>query len=99
MTRCYVCNAEPSDPCHAVDGEIAECPRPARATTSVYDIWRRQHGSREWLKTAQSLCARSDKDAQARLRRRFDGAGFSSMSLVAVPEGWNPNTRQAGGQP
>ena len=29
MTRCYVCNAEPSEPCHAVDGQGAECPRPS----------------------------------------------------------------------
>jgi hypothetical protein len=29
MTRCYVCNAEPQDGCQAIDGEIAECPRPS----------------------------------------------------------------------
>jgi hypothetical protein len=32
MSRCYVCNAYPSDPCHAVDGEMAECPRPSQKT-------------------------------------------------------------------
>jgi hypothetical protein len=29
--HCYVCNASESDPCHAVDGQVAECPRPSRA--------------------------------------------------------------------
>jgi hypothetical protein len=29
MSHCYVCNAEPGDPCRAIDGEIAECPRPS----------------------------------------------------------------------
>jgi hypothetical protein len=28
MTRCYVCGAHPFDSCQAIDGEIAECPRP-----------------------------------------------------------------------
>jgi hypothetical protein len=28
--RCYVCGAEPQDGCRAVDGEMAECPRPSR---------------------------------------------------------------------
>jgi hypothetical protein len=32
MTRCYVCNADPQDGCQAIDGEIAECPRPGRNT-------------------------------------------------------------------
>lgn len=27
--RCYVCGADPHDGCNAIDGEIAECPRPS----------------------------------------------------------------------
>lgn len=41
MTRCYVCNADSGDPCGAIDGEIAECPRPrrqvVRATMAAHD--------------------------------------------------------------
>jgi hypothetical protein len=32
MTSCYVCNASAYDPCLAIDGEFAECPRPIRPT-------------------------------------------------------------------
>lgn len=33
MSHCYVCGVDndSSDPCRAVDGEIAECPRPSPA--------------------------------------------------------------------
>lgn len=59
--------------------------------TITYAVWRRHHqpGS-EWSLTAETLRARSDRDAQARLRRRFKNAGFSSMSLLALPSGTTP---------
>lgn len=31
MKRCYVCGADQGQPCQAIDGEIAECPRPSPA--------------------------------------------------------------------
>lgn len=33
--RCYVCNAEPQDGCQAVDGQMAECPRPSTAPRTI----------------------------------------------------------------
>lgn len=61
--------------------------------TQQYCVWRRQHGAAAWIKTTHTLNARSDLDAQARLRRTFSGAaGFSSMSLVAVLANVDPNT-------
>lgn len=65
-------------------------------TPGPYSVWRRQHGATGWIKTTHTLKARSDRDAQARLRRRFAGAGFSSMSLVAVPPGIDPNAAATG---
>jgi hypothetical protein len=55
-----------------------------------YVIWRRQHNHGGWLRTARTFSARSEKDAAAKVRRMFAGAGFSSMSLVALPEGVTP---------
>lgn len=39
MTRCYVCNAEPQDGCQAIDGEMAECPRPSRSSPGEWTIF------------------------------------------------------------
>lgn len=60
----------------------------------LYHIWRRQMadygGSTPWLLTSHTLKARTDKEAESKLRRMFAGAGFSCMSLVAV-YGRDPN--------
>lgn len=60
-----------------------------------YAIWRRQFADNcaptLWFLTAHSLKARSDSEAARKLARMFHGAGFHSMSLVAVREGDNPN--------
>jgi hypothetical protein len=41
MTRCYVCNVnlDSADPCGAIDGEVAECPRePVRSGPMPDDL-------------------------------------------------------------
>lgn len=60
---------------------------------SIYSIWRRQFGDHcvsSWVQTSHTLAARSDKEAAAKLRNKFAGCGFNSMSLVAVPLGDAP---------
>lgn len=57
-----------------------------------YAIWRQQHGSSGWLRTAHTVKARSDREAQSRISRKFAGAGFTAMALVAVPSGTDPNS-------
>ena len=44
-----------------------------------------------WIPTVHTLKARTDKEAQSKVRRRFENAGLTAMSLVAVPTGENPN--------
>lgn len=59
----------------------------------TYDIWRRQtadYGSTRWIQTRHSVEARTDKEAQYKVRRKFNGAGFHSMMLIALPEGVFP---------
>lgn len=56
-----------------------------------YEIWRRCHSGGEWSLTSHSLKARTDNEAQAKVRRKFSGCGFTGMSLVAMPRGTTPN--------
>lgn len=60
---------------------------------TTFIVWRRQHSANDWIRTAHSFAAKSDKAAQARVKRMFHNAGFNSMSLVAMPEGINPNQK------
>ena len=57
----------------------------------LYDVWRQAHSETTWVKTAHSVSACSDKDAASKVKRKFEGCGFTSMSLVAVLQGSNPN--------
>lgn len=61
----------------------------------VYRVWRRQMPDRccpgTWLFTYHTIKARTDKEARSRTKRYFKGYGFSAMSLVAVPDGSDPN--------
>jgi len=60
-----------------------------------YAVWRKQRadygGTTNWILTGHKLKAQSDKDAQSRMKRCFEGCGFSAMSLVAMPVGESPN--------
>lgn len=60
----------------------------------TYAVWRKQRpetaAPTAWLKTAHTIEARSDHEAQSKLKRRFYNSQFSLMSLVAVPEGKTP---------
>jgi hypothetical protein len=60
-----------------------------------YAVWRKQRsdygGTTNWILTGHKLKALSDKDAQSRLKRCFEGCGFSEMSLVSMPVGESPN--------
>ena len=57
----------------------------------VFSIWRRGHFEDRWSQTSHSVTARTDKEAQAKVKRKFSGCGFSAMSLVAVGYGKTPN--------
>lgn len=62
-----------------------------------YCVWRQQSTDRHvsrWIQSSHTLKARTDKEAESRLRRRFANAGFQSMRLVAVPAGVDPNVPQ-----
>lgn len=66
-----------------------------QSTTPVgdYRIWRRSHVSPgDWLSTAWTVRARSDNEAQSKMRRMFARAGFHSMALVAVRFGDSPSS-------
>lgn len=54
----------------------------------TYKIYRRQLNDKsitQWIATSHILMARSDKEAQAKVKRKFNGAGFHNMQLVAFP--------------
>lgn len=67
-----------------------------------YTIWRRQYGvpytgmigafNVIWNKTSHTVKARTDKEAQSRVKRKFAGAGFSSM--IALNSQYNGNPRE-----
>jgi len=53
----------------------------------TYKIYRRQvndKGVSPLVATAHTLKARTDKEAQSKMKRKFQNAGFHSMQLVAV---------------
>ena len=60
----------------------------------TYTVWRKQRadygGTTEWIKTSHTIEARSEHEAETKLKRRFLNSGFSLMSLVAIPEGKTP---------
>lgn len=59
-----------------------------------YAVWRRSHSEGQWSRTSHDVKARTDKEAQAKVRRKFSGCGFSAMSLVAIPHGQTPNEQK-----
>ena len=62
----------------------------------VYRVWRRLLPpgvySGPWIMTNHTIKARTDKEAESRIRRCFYGTGLAGTSLVAVPQGTDPNT-------
>ena len=71
--------------------------RVVRTRWNDYAVWRQACPHNvcpgDWVLTGHKLKARSDKDAQSRLKRVFEGCGFSSMRLVAMPVGKSPNEK------
>ena len=65
----------------------------------VFSIWRRGHFEDRWSRTSHSVTARTDKEAQAKVKRKFSGCGFSAMGLVAVRYGKTPNAKSTGVPP
>lgn len=58
----------------------------------TYHIWKQYHsGDWKWTLTDHSVKARSDKEAQSKVRRKFAIYGFTAMSLMAVIDGSDPN--------
>ncbi len=62
----------------------------------TYDVWRNNHSGPGWIKTAHSVEGRSQKEAQSKVKRKFENGGFSSMSLLAVKRGEDPNVNPSG---
>lgn len=58
-----------------------------------YLVWRQQASHSQWLPTSHVVKARSELEAQSRMVQKFKNAGFSSMSLVAVLNGVDPNLK------
>lgn len=61
---------------------------------ATYCVWRKQRADGSvtaWLKTAHEISARTDREAEWKLAKRFLRSKFSLMSLVAVPSGVDPN--------
>lgn len=56
-----------------------------------YAIWRQNFGTAKWIKTSHTVKARTDKEAQSKMTRMFAGAGFSSMSMIAISSELSPN--------
>lgn len=64
-----------------------------------YKVWRSQYVRHkygdgyltEWFPCNYTIKARSKKEAQSKLDRKFAKAGFNSMMLGAFPVGINPN--------
>ena len=68
--------------------------RLVRAAFGVYHVWWRRANASRWTQTTHHFRARTDKEAESKLRRMFAGAGFSGMSLVAVEGGDSPNVQR-----
>ena len=70
--------------------------RRVRTRWEYYRVWKRNMPDNacptSWAMTSHTLKARTDKEAQSKLRRMFFGCGFHAMSLVAVLSGESPNT-------
>lgn len=65
-------------------------------TINQYSVWRRSLADtivKDWIRTAHIISARTDKEAQGKMRRMFAHAGFHSMSLVAVLRGMSPSMK------
>lgn len=54
-------------------------------------IWRGTPYFKDWIKTSESVMARTQKEAESKTKRKFANAGFSNMSLLTVEEGIDPN--------
>jgi hypothetical protein len=90
MARCYVCNAEPSDPCKAVDGEVAECPRPSRrqvAATTPAAFW-------EMLVSQEAQRKQARAVRVPRSNRRVAENDEPERSLVQIQEEAQAEARQ-----
>lgn len=44
-----------------------------------------------WHETSHTILAKTNKEAQAKLRRKFAGCGFHAMRLIALPRGSRPD--------
>ena len=62
--------------------------------TLIWDVWRRyvnDKGCSAWIKTDHRVRAKTDRQAQSRIKVRFRNAHFTDMQMVAVPEDADPN--------
>ena len=55
-----------------------------------YSVWFKRFTDAEWRSAFYSIKARTDAEAQRKMRARYAGAGLSSMSLIALPMGTYP---------
>ena len=68
---------------------------PAGSRFRQYHVWMQNCPDRgyggPWRKTNHSLKARTDKEAQTRMRRMFANFGLSACALIALPDGIDAN--------
>lgn len=60
----------------------------------TYYIWRRQTADScrtQWLKTSHTVKARTDKEAESRMKQKFASFRLHSMQLVAMRGDEDPN--------
>lgn len=58
-----------------------------------YCVWRRGHSETQWSLTSHIVKARTDNEAQSKVKRMFSGCGFSYMSLFVVERGIDANSQ------
>ena len=70
-------------------------------TQRIYRIWMQRRPGFDgslygggWTPTRHTATGRTPTEARSRMLRKFRGGGFHNMSLVAVPEGVDPNMEE-----
>jgi hypothetical protein len=60
-----------------------------------YAVWMQNRPDRgycgPWRRTGHAVKARTDGEAQSKMRRKFAGFGLSACALIALPDGIDAN--------
>ena len=80
--------------CQLQNANLWTCPDFKRMTGPhfrVYKIWWIRVGELRWVETNREIKARTDSEAQNKMRKTYDKSGFSGMSMIAMPLGCDAN--------